>query len=104
MIDNIVEGTPHGKPTRFQLDILVVVCELKEPSGADIRTRINEIYPAKKSNQTIFGNLGYLQDNGYVEESRYDWRTNCYTITDEGVDLIKERIDFLENYKEKFFK
>lgn len=46
----------------------------------------------------LYPNLDDLVSVGYVEKGQIDDRTNSYSITDEGLEMIEERLEWEDQY------
>lgn len=75
--------------THFQLSILGVLAEGPD-YGLAIR-RALEAYEGEEVNHgQMYPNLSQLAEAGYVEKRELDSRTNQYSLTDEGREMLTE--------------
>jgi DNA-binding PadR family transcriptional regulator len=80
--------------TAFQQNILVILTE--EPRyGLAIKRELEEYYGTDVNHGRLYPNLDDLVEMGLVEKSELDKRTNQYALTDAGVDVVVERIDWI---------
>jgi DNA-binding PadR family transcriptional regulator len=77
--------------TAFQRDILYVVGGLETSYGLGIKRALEEYYNSEINHGRLYPNLDELVGAGYLEKSQLDKRTNLYTLTDFGLDLLSER-------------
>jgi len=86
--------------TGFQRDLLYIAAGTDEPSGQEIRTALEE-HVDNVNYGRLYPNLDTLADHGYVEKGQQDQRTNFYTLTDAGRELIEDRGDWEEKHISK---
>ena len=77
--------------TGFQRDMLYCIATLNEPSGAEIRRELEEYSTAEVNHGRLYPNLNDLVDEGLVRKGNMDDRTNLYTLTPLGRELIEKR-------------
>jgi DNA-binding PadR family transcriptional regulator len=77
--------------TAFQRDILYVVAGLDNSYGLGIKRGLEEYYHKEINHGRLYPNLDSLVERGLLEKSALDKRTNLYTLTDEGFEIIRER-------------
>jgi len=77
--------------TGFQRDMLYCITSLNEPSGAEIRRELEAYSTAEVNHGRLYPNLNDLVDEGLVRKEQMDDRTNLYTLTPLGRELIEER-------------
>ena len=77
--------------TGFQRDLLYCIIALDEPSGAEIRRELEAYLTADVNHGRLYPNLNDLIDEGLIEKGNKDDRTNLYTLTPLGSELIEER-------------
>lgn len=77
--------------TGFQRDLLYIIAELDSPSGLAVKEHLDEYYSSKINHGRLYPNLDILVDAGLVEKGTIDDRTNSYTLTDKGKQLLAER-------------
>lgn len=82
--------------TAFQRDLLYVIAGREEPHGLALKAVLEESYDTEINHGRLYPNLDDLVEAGLVEKGEIDRRTNSYTITDAGRELIDERRDWEE--------
>jgi len=75
----------------FQRDILYVVSDLETPYGLGIKSALEEYYGEDVNTGRVYQNLSTLVDDGYLEKSSIDKRTNSYTLTKKAMQGIEHR-------------
>jgi len=84
--------------TAFQRNILTVLAE--EPRyGLAIKRELESYYGVEVNHGRLYPNLDDLVNEGFVEKSALDKRTNEYALTDAGVEAV---LDGLEWALDKF--
>ncbi len=91
--------------TGFQRDLMYVIANNDEPSGQDIRRRIEPYYDSDINHGRLYPNLETLVEEGYIVKGSKDERTNFYKITKKGKDAIIHRQQWekskLQNFREE---
>ncbi len=77
--------------TSFQRDILYCTAALDEPSGVEIRRELEGYSSTEVNHGRLYPNLNQLVDEGLLNKDQKDDRTNQYTLTPLGKELIVER-------------
>jgi DNA-binding PadR family transcriptional regulator len=77
--------------TAFQRDILYVVGGLDTSYGLGIKRGLEEYYGKEINHGRLYPNLDDLVESGYLDKSELDKRTNLYTLTNGGLELLTER-------------
>ena len=77
--------------TGFQRDMVYCIAALDGPSGAEIRRELEEYSPTEVNHGRLYPNLDELVDEGLIRKEKKDDRTNMYTLTPLGRELIEER-------------
>jgi DNA-binding PadR family transcriptional regulator len=87
--------------TSFQRDLLYVVAGMDDPSGQEVKGRLEGIL-GEMSHGRLYPNLDTLVEEGFVEKGQIDRRTNYYRVTEAGREALRERrewenqvVDFL---------
>ena len=85
--------------TAFQYTLLSAADELVEPSGQDIRRHVDTgpFHPSPMNHGRLYPNLETIVRAGLVEKGEKNDRTNLYTITDDGKDVLETRAAYLSN-------
>ncbi|WP_416838921.1 PadR family transcriptional regulator [Haloferax sp. DFSO52] len=80
--------------TAFQQNILVILAE--EPMyGLAIKRHLEEYYDTEVNHGRLYPNLDDLVEMGLVEKSELDKRTNQYELTDDGLEAVLGRFDWM---------
>ncbi|QCS44303.1 helix-turn-helix transcriptional regulator [Natrinema versiforme] len=91
-------GTTWGDLTGFQRDTLAAIARLKRDDetsyGLAIKRRLERDYDGVNHGR-LYTNLDDLVDDGLVEKSALDKRTNEYVLTDNGRALLIQRVERL---------
>lgn len=82
----------------FQRDLLYVVAGLGRPHGLAIKSELETYYRSDINQGRLYPNLDSLVDLGLIEKGQKDRRTNYYTLTSHGVDVIDSRREWEESY------
>lgn len=82
--------------TGFQRDLLTIVAGLDEPHGLAVKEEADEYYDSEINHGRLYPNLDTLVQNGLVEKTAKDRRTNCYSLTEKGVEAIQDRREWEE--------
>ncbi|MFB6112414.1 MAG: PadR family transcriptional regulator [Halobacteriaceae archaeon] len=83
--------------TAFQRDLLYVIAGKEEPHGLALKDDLETYYDTEINHGRLYPNLDDLVEAGYVEKGEIDRRTNSYTITQAGRDLIETREEWEES-------
>lgn len=75
----------------FQRELLYVIGGLDNPSGLAINRKLGEYYEDDVRNGRLYPNLDELVERGLVEKGQKDERTNEYTVSERGVELLQDR-------------
>lgn len=75
----------------FQRDVLYVIAGSTNPSGKVVQTALEQYYSKNVSDGRLYRNLDALVEMGYLEKSKQTDRMNRYSLTDTGVQAIKNR-------------
>ena len=75
--------------TGFQRDLLYVIAENDGAKGLAIKDEMDTYYGSEINHGRLYPNLDHLVGEGYVEKGRLDDRTNSYSLTDRGVELLQ---------------
>ena len=80
--------------TAFQQNILTILAE--EPMyGLAIKRELESYYGSEVNHGRLYPNLDDLVDDGLVEKSELDKRTNQYELTEEGHEAVLNRLDWV---------
>ena len=84
--------------TGFQRDILYVIAGLDEPHGLGIKTELESSYETEINHGRLYPNLDTLVEKGLISKGTIDDRTNSYSITDRGSEMINNRREWESKY------
>ena len=87
--------------TGFQRDLLYVIAGLDEPHGLAIKEELEDYYETEIHHGRLYPNLDTLVDERLVEKGQIDRRTNYYTLTGEGREVLDDRRDWELQYTEE---
>ncbi|TKX79334.1 PadR family transcriptional regulator [Halorubrum sp. SD626R] len=80
--------------TAFQQNILTILAE--EPMyGLAIKRELESYYGSEVNHGRLYPNLDDLVDDGLVEKSELDKRTNQYELTEAGHDVVLGQIEWV---------
>jgi len=75
----------------FRRDLLIVICGLDTPKGLEIKTELEQYYDDTIHHGRLYPNLDTLTEQGLVEKTAVDNRSNGYNLTDLGKAHIQAR-------------
>jgi len=82
--------------TAFQQNILVILAE--EPRyGLAVKRELESYYGSEVNHGRLYPNLDDLVDQGYIEKSELDKRTNQYALTEAGHDVVLGQLEWVLN-------
>jgi DNA-binding PadR family transcriptional regulator len=84
--------------TGFQRDILYVTAGLDEPHGLRIKEELEKYYESEIQHGRLYPNLDTLVEAGLLDKGEIDKRTNSYTVTDSGLEVIEARTAWENQY------
>ncbi|MFB6110440.1 MAG: PadR family transcriptional regulator [Halodesulfurarchaeum sp.] len=84
--------------TGFNRDLLTVIAGLDGPNGLEIKAELEDYYEGSINHGRLYPNLNSLVDQGYVEKSKRDERTNKYNLTKSGKRLLEKRREWEDTY------
>lgn len=77
--------------TSFQRDLLYAVAAGDSPHGLAIKEVMEEYYQQEINHGRLYPNLDKLEERGLIEKGEIDQRTNSYTLTERGTELLLSR-------------
>ena len=86
--------------TGFQRDILYVTAGLDEPHGLAVKDELEDYYESEIQHGRLYPNLDTLVEKGLIEKGEIDKRTNSYTLTEQGYEVLARRNDWETQYIE----
>ena len=78
-------------------DLLVEIYQLDQPSGQDIRRRMEAEHDEEVTHGRLYSNLNDLVDVGLLDKGELDLRTNYYKITNDGQRLVEDTARYFES-------
>ncbi len=84
--------------TGFQRDILYVTAGLERPHGLAIKDELEDYYESEIQHGRLYPNLDTLVEKGLIEKGEIDKRTNSYTLTEEGYQVLANRNEWELQY------
>lgn len=81
--------------TAFQRDLLITIAGLDEPHGLKLKEELEEDYDSEIHHGRLYPNLDVLVEDGFVSKGSMDRRTNVYSVTERGEELIQDRLDWV---------
>ena len=85
--------------TAFQRDLLFVIAGFDGETGLFIKEELESYYGETINHGRLYPNLDTLVEKGFIEKLATDGRSNAYTVTNEGMRLLKERIEWERNHR-----
>jgi len=82
---------PHSARdlTAFQQTILIVLAETPR-YGLAIKRELEAYYDEEVNHGRLYPNLDDLVNQGLIEKSELDKRTNEYALSDEGLEAVED--------------
>ncbi|QLG63050.1 PadR family transcriptional regulator [Halorarum salinum] len=80
--------------TAFQQNILVILSE-EAMYGLAIKRELEAYYDAEVNHGRLYPNLDSLVEDGLVEKSELDKRTNEYALTAAGEQALFDHLDWI---------
>jgi len=84
--------------TGFQRDLLYVIAGADQPSGQDVKEKVEQYYSSEINHGRLYPNLDMLVNKELVEKGELDRRTNYYEINDSGQAAIEKRREWESQY------
>lgn len=83
------DAADAGDLTRFQLETLYVLAANGPTYGLGIKGYLAEVYGEEPNHGRLYPNLDDLIEAGLVAKRALDDRTNEYSLTDDGKELLR---------------
>ncbi|WP_336339482.1 PadR family transcriptional regulator [Haloarcula brevis] len=88
--------TTYYDLTGFQRDLLEAIAAVDDdPYGLALKDYLDERYADPINHSRLYQNLDQLADQDLVNRDELDARTNVYTLTDAGRQLLQRQADTL---------
>ena len=84
--------------TAFQRDLLVATAGLEDPHGIAVKEELEAYYGDEVRHGRLYPNLDTLVNEGLLDKGQKDRRTNEYTLTETGQEVIDARLDWQEQH------
>ncbi|WP_122090911.1 helix-turn-helix transcriptional regulator [Halalkalicoccus subterraneus] len=84
--------------TSFQRDSLWIIAGLSDPNGVTIRDELEAYYDTAIQAGRLYPNLDTLVNKGLAHKDEVDGRTNAYTLTDHGHQVLDARCEWIGTY------
>ncbi|MFB6302277.1 MAG: PadR family transcriptional regulator [Haloferacaceae archaeon] len=92
---SVADGPDIGRDlTAFQRNILVILSE-ESMYGLAVKRALEEYYGTEVNHGRLYPNLDELVEMGLVGKGELDERTNEYTLTEEGEEVLVDRLDWM---------
>ncbi len=92
---NAAATSPHATDlTAFQRDILAILAD-EARYGLAIKEALQEYMGEEVNHGRLYPNLDELVDDGLVEKSELDKRTNLYELTTDGAHVLRNHVQWL---------
>lgn len=86
-------GYERQMTSEFQYSILFVLAEGSD-YGLGIKKALQDYYGEEINHGRLYPNLNELFDDGYLRKSTIDSRTNEYELTERGLALALDRLEW----------
>ncbi|EMA31534.1 MULTISPECIES: PadR family transcriptional regulator [Haloarcula] len=88
--------TSHYDLTGFQRDLLEAIAAVEDdPYGLALKDYLDERYADPINHSRLYQNLDQLANEDLLTREELDARTNKYTLTDAGRQLLQRQVDTL---------
>lgn len=81
----------------FQRDLLFVAAGKDQPSGQEIKQEIERKYN-EVTHGRLYPNLDTLAEEGYVEKGEINRRTNSYSVTEQGIEVLESHREWQKEH------
>lgn len=79
--------------TEFKYSILCMLAD--DPTyGLDVKRRLQKYYGHEINHGKLYPNLDDLTEDGLINKGKIDDRTNEYCITNDGLEVVVDRIQW----------
>lgn len=83
--------------TGFQRDLLYVTAGEERPSGQHIKEELEGEF-GEITHGRLYPNLDTLVQRGLIQKGQHDRRTNYYEITPDGMEALRNRREWENQY------
>lgn len=77
--------------TAFQRDCLYAIGGMGDPKGTAIKETLDSFYEDGINHSRLYPNLSEFVEKGLISKGNEDDWTNEYQLTDQAVQLLKDR-------------
>ena len=81
----------------FQRDLLYTISALENPTGAEIKTNLEQRYTTDIGASRIYSNLNKLAEKGYIRKDNKNALENEYQLTEQANRLIADHLYWIED-------
>ncbi|ELZ44597.1 transcriptional regulator PadR family protein [Halorubrum coriense DSM 10284] len=89
--------------TAFQRDMLFVIAGHEKPHGLKIKNMLENYYEDEVNHGRLYPNLDDLVDEGLINKGEKDKRTNWYTLSAQGIEVLNHRRNWEDQFVEQHF-
>ncbi|WP_132057419.1 PadR family transcriptional regulator [Halorussus amylolyticus] len=89
----LTETSTARNLTAFQHNILTILSK-EAMYGLAIKRELESFYDEEVNHGRLYPNLDTLVEKGYVEKSELDKRTNQYELTEEGLAVVVDALQW----------
>ena len=83
----------------FQRDLLYINESLDKVSGLEIKAALDRYYDEEIDTARLYPNLDELVERGLMNKGSIDGRTNSYSLSEEGRQVLTARREWEESLK-----
>lgn len=80
--------------TGFQRDLMFAIAGLEAPNGVEVRQELEKYYGTEVRHGRLYPNLDHLVEAGLVHKGHKNRRTNEYSLTEDGREVLSARISW----------
>jgi DNA-binding PadR family transcriptional regulator len=89
--------------TAFQRDVLFVIAGQEKPHGLKIKDVLENYYGYEVNHGRLYPNLDDLVSQGLLKKGEKDKRTNWYALSKQGVEVLRDRRDWENQFAAELF-
>jgi len=94
--------TTYHELTGFQRDLLEAIAAVEDdPYGLALKSYLDERYAEPINHSRLYQNLDQLVEQNLINRDELDARTNEYTLTDAGRQLLQRHAETLAGLCER---
>lgn len=90
------EQKPFAELSAFQRDILAVLARDGSSYGLAIKRAIESVHGTKVNHGRLYPNLDDLVQDGLIDKSARDNRTNDYALSKKGRNVVRSQFVWLD--------